>query len=454
MTLGAYLGPFIMSFFIALFILVMQFMALYMKEIFGKGVDVVVLGKLFSYAAGRLSLTALPVAILAGSLMAFGSMGEHYELAALKACGIGLFKTIRSVFFFTLLLTLFSVLVSFDIIPTANLKFFSLLYDVQRKKPEVAIKPGYFYSDIDGYVIRIADKNVGTGALYDIMIYDHTENRGNVDVIMADSAFMQMAGNKMQMILFAGNRHQEYKPTKGQPEGIPYGRTYFDSLYYQFELEGFDLNRTDEKQFRHQIVMKRVELLSAIDSLTGVSDNYRDKSLKQLARYNKIDSLFITRGRDSVNLAQPVAVVDLEGKNVLECFDANTNIALASKALVNSRAIKSYLEFMIKKKADHARNDRNYRYEYHFRWALPFNCLLFLLIGASLGAIIRKGGLGPPALISIIFFMLFYILTTYGKKFTKEDVMEPWMGAWLSVLVIAPIAVVVTFQAATDAKIL
>ncbi len=455
MVLKMFLGPFLMSFMIILFILVMQFMALYMNEIFGKGLDPAVLGKLFLYAAGRLLLSAMPVALLAGSLMTFGSMGEHYELAALKSCGIGLFKTVRSVFAFAIVLMFGAIWISFDTIPKANLKFFSLLYDVQRKKPDVAIKPGYFYSDIDGYVIRISDKNTNTGALYDVLIYNHTDNRGAVDVIKADSAYIQMQENRMMMALYSGVRHEEYRSRSGEPESHPYGRTYFDSLYYRFTLDGFDLDRTDEKSFKHQIVMPMEKLRNSIDSLDILVESYNNKSVKQLARYHKIDSLFLTRGRDTLEWTEPYILFELDQDSAfLYCFDYDDQMSLVSKALVNARAAKSYIEFMIKKKKDHYQTERSYVYEFYLRFAQPVNCLLFILIGASLGSIIRKGGIGPPALVSIVFFMIYYVLTTYGKKFAKEGVMEPWMGAWLSVMLIAPIAVLLTYRAAMDSRLL
>ncbi|MEL6652165.1 MAG: LptF/LptG family permease [Bacteroidota bacterium] len=455
MVLRMFLGPFLMSFMIILFILVMQFMALYMNEIFGKGLDPVVMGKLFVYAAGRLLLSALPVALLAGSLMTFGSMGEHYELAALKSCGIGLFKTVRSVFAFSIVLMLGAIWVSFDAIPQANLKFFSLLYDVQRKKPDVAIKPGYFYSDIDGYVIRISDKNPATGALYDVLIYNHTDNRGAVDVIKADSAYIQMQSDRMMMALYSGVRHEEYRSRSGKPESYPYGRTYFDSLYYRFTLDGFDLDRTDESSFKHQIVMPMERLSTSIDSLDELVESYNVKSVKQLSRYHKIDSLFLSRGRDTLEWSEPYLLFELDpDSSFLYCFDYSDEMSLVSKALVNARAAKSYIEFMIKKKKDHYQTERSYVYEFYLRYAQPVNCILFILIGASLGSIIRKGGIGPPALVSIVFFMIYYVLTTYGKKFAREGVIEPWVGAWLSVLVLTPIAVLLTYRAAMDSRLL
>lgn len=444
-----------MSLVIILFILVMQFMSLYIQEIMGKGIGPEILGKLFYYAGGRLILSALPVAILAAALMTFGNMGEHNELAAIKSCGISLFKIMRSGLILVMLLTSFSLWFSFEIIPRANLKFFSLYYDVQRKKADVAITPGHFYGDIDGYVIRVSDKNTATGTLYDVLIYNHTENRGNNDVILADSARMGLRGNQMFMVLYQGARYEEYQLKSGDgKQTFPFGRTYFDSLYYAFTLEGFELDRTDERQFRHQITLPMHRLAEALDSLQVLEDDYIHKSLLQLHRYTKIDTSFLQYRQDSTRAGLPIAVVGMgQGDSLMACYATDDPVDHLSRALVNARAVRSYVEFMVKKRQDQEESQRRYAYEYNFRYALPFNCIVFFLIGASLGAIIRKGGLGPPALVSIVFFLIFYVLTTYGKKFAKEGVIDPWVGAWLSVLVCAPVALYFTYQATMDASL-
>ena len=426
-----------------------------MNEILGKGLGPEILVKLMGYASGRLAITAMPVAILAAALMTFGSMGEHYELASLKSCGISLFKIMRSMIATGLLLTGISLWFSFYMVPKANLKFFSLLYDVQRKKADLAIIPGHFYWDIDGYVIRVSDKNKEKGILYDVLIYDHTENRGNSDVIMADSALTFTEGNSLRMVLYHGVRHEDYKLQAGR-KNYPHGRTYFDSLYYKFSLEGFDLDRTDESQFRHQITLSQPQLSAAIDSL-GVNElEYDRKANRQLARYTKVDSSFAEFVPDTFPVIKPVMVIDMEpDEEILLCYSFKDEpIELLNRTLTNVRAVKSYVDFMVKKKEDQFKSRNKYEYEYYLRYALSVNCVLFIMIGVSLGAIIRKGGLGMPALVSILSFLLFYILTTYGKKFAKEGVMDPWVGAWLSVLVFAPIAVVVTYMAAMDSGLM
>ena len=460
MVLRAFLGPFVMSVAIILFILVLQFVSLYMNEITGKGLSLAILGKLFLYASGRVLLTAMPIGTLTAGLMTFGAMGEHYELAALKSSGVNLLKIMRSSVAFGVVVMLGSLWLSFEVIPRANLKFFSLLYDVQRKKANLALKPGHFYTDIDDYVIRIADKDVERGVLYDVLIYDHSENRGNNDIILADSARMDLWGNMMRMKLYSGSRYEEFKPERDQPERRPHARTFFDSLYYRFQLEGFDLDRTDESQFRHQIIMPRKQLVQAIDSLRDVKAKTRRKSEQQLARYNKIDSAFVSYRRDSVadNPDDGYLWVVLgfalpPDQSPLTCVPPDQQADVLNRAVSNAQAVQSYAEFMTRKYEERDRVNRNYRYEWCNRWAMPINCLVFTLIGISLGAIIRKGGLGPPALVSILMFLAFYVLTTYGKKLSKEALLDPVIGAFLPLLIFTPVAIYFTYQAAMDARL-
>jgi lipopolysaccharide export system permease protein len=461
LVLRSYVGPFLLSFAVVLFILVIQFLALYMDEIFGKDLGPVVIMKLFYYAGARLVVTAMPAAILAAGLITFGNMGEHYELAAIKSCGIGLMRLMRPMMVVALLLTAFSLWFSFTVIPGANLKFFSLLYDVQRKKADIAVKPGYFYSDIDGYVIRVSDKNSETGMMYDVLLYDHTENRGNINVVVADSArmFVAQGGHKLNMVLYHGARHEEMKPKEGENDNYPLGRSYFDSLYYHFNLSGFDLDRTDEKLFsRHQITLPRSELLTSIDSIEKVDTLTDRKFAEYLAPYTRLDTTILDTitSMDTLQLDSIIfPLVTLRpGEDLLSKFPEMNTVDILNKAVSDARAIKNYTDFVINKKDDDEKTRRKFGIEFHTMHSIPFICILFMLIGVSLGAIIRKGGLGMPSLISILFFVIFYVLMSQGRKLAKEGVLDPWFGSWLPVIVLTPVAIALTWQAAMDSRFL
>jgi lipopolysaccharide export system permease protein len=523
LILTSYIGPMVMSFMIILFILVLQFLSMYIDEIAGKGISLEVIGKLFLYASGKLSLLALPVAILSAALMTYGSLGEHNELAALKSSGIGLFKIARPMIVFGLFLTGVSFWFSFDVVPKANLKFFSLLYDVGKKKAELSLRPGQFYSDIDGYVIRISDKDVESRTLYDILIYNHSENRGAVDVITADSARTrsnQGDPSSMRMVLYSGVRHEDFKEDAGKKPEYNYGRTYFDSLEYRFKLKGFELDRTDEGLFaRHQVTLPRNQLADALDSLIERQSRNIVKFRNYLRPYTRVDSSFLpgyqkpepvsadttppkpapSDGKQLNSVASKLAGLDAQDSlqaiaqalkkrkkkkaemeetpilsdslpakelvplawpdspmqyTALSLFPKVDRVASINKALSACRAVKNYAEFTDRKKKEEAKRQRRYIYEFQLRHSTPLNCLFFMMIGISLGAIIRKGGLGIPALISVALLVIAYVLNAQGKKLAKEGIFDPIFGAWLPVIVFAPLALFLTYKAATEAKIL
>lgn len=471
-----------------MFILVLVAVFPYMNEIAGKGIGPEVLGKLIFYASGRVFLMALPVAILASSLMAFGSLGEKNELAAMKSSGINLMKLMRSTLGFAIILTLFSLWFSFEIVPRANLKFFALFYDITRKKAELAIQPGFFYDGIDDYVIRVSDKNTETGTLFDVMIYNHTDSRANPDIIHADSARMFLKGSVMRMVFYHGYRYEDVKPEAGQPDKFTHSRTYFDSLYYRFVLEGFELERTDESQFKHQIVLRKAQLNVAIDSLQGLEVKQKKNHLRQVGRYNRIDTFFTEPGaslasvkpksqKDRKNKSarqtakhrtdslrqiylgdyRPYVSIELDSnQQLIDCFDLSAprqQIDIYNRSITSAKAAKNYVDYMIKKDKDQALSQIRYGYESQQRNSLPFNSIVFMLIGASLGAIIRRGGIGPPAIVSVIIFIAFYFLTTWGRKMAHQFVVPIWAGAWISILVFSPIALYVLIQATAETSL-
>ncbi len=455
-----FLGPLVMNFTIILFILVLQFVALYIQDILGKGIGPGIFFKLFFYASGHLSLSAMPVALLAAALMTLGGMGERYELAAIKSSGIHVFRASRTLVLSAVVITGGMMWFSSNVVPKSNLKFFSLIYDIKKKKADIALKPGHFYRDIDNYAIRVGEKKKDSDMLYRVRIYQHTDKEGNRDVTQADSARMDLRKDRLHMILYSGTRYEEVEAEESSEQRAPFARTSFDSLIYRFNLgDDFELNRTDEGQFKHQITLTRNQLGMALDSIDKLRIEQDRKTFSQLARYTKVDTQLAKIGiYDSMALAQnppPMASFSYEeSDSLIACFYHDDPTEILSRALTNARAAKSYLEFAQRKKEDQTLAESRYSYEHQLRLAIPINCLLFLLIGVSLGAIIRKGGIGVPALISITLFILFYVLTTYGRKASKDGNVEPWLGAWISVLAFMPLTLVLLYQASTDARIL
>ncbi|MCB9230216.1 MAG: LptF/LptG family permease [Bacteroidia bacterium] len=447
----SFLGPFMVGFSVVLFVLVLQFLARYLDEILGKGVDAILLGKVFLYACGTLVPMALPLAVLLSSLMTLGNMGERYELAAIKSSGISLYQLVKPMTFFVMILTLFSLHFSFYVLPKSNLKLFSLIFDLSKVKPTFAISPGHFYSGIDGFTIHTSDVDQKRDMLYKVKIYDHSDKkrRGNYKVILADSARMYSHHNGavITMQLFSGVNHEEYPVKRGEPNQFSYGRTYFDSLNFHFQLKGFDFEETGTLRMSPHQYMKDIhELSAAVDSL----------KIKERLSYLKLMDYMMP----IIRVDSTVAIDDTVGKpepgktKIWQYFDEDQQLDIVSKALNQARTVKNYASFTFDKAKDEATRKRKYHIEYYSRIAMPLSCLIFLIIGAPLGAIIRKGGIGMPVLISVLFFIFFYVMTIQGKKFARDEIMPVWLGVFLPLFMLAPIGILLTYQSTTDSKLM
>ncbi|MFK7973101.1 MAG: LptF/LptG family permease [Bacteroidia bacterium] len=504
MILKAFMGPWMMSLAIILFILVLQLLAAYLPEIAGKGLGLGLIGKMFFYASGRLMMQAMPVAILAGALMTFGGMGERNELASLKSSGVSLLRISKPMGILALIITAFMLWFTFELVPTSALKFYSLLYDVGRKKAALSLKPGHFYGGIDEYVIRIADRDEETSTLRDVLIYNHTRKHEGIDVIAADSARMiRGVQSELRMVLYAGVRHEEMASSGKNSGKKNHGRTYFDSLYYKFNLKGFDLKRTDEKLFsRHYMTLKQTDLSHALDSLKKGPRKSVNTFRDYIAPYTKIDSSYgleinlpdsviasKVHDVDTANvdtagnpvkpkappLRKPIyfppekidTAADIQLKPALpdtinvplkgtlvDRFPQVSRTEVISKALGSARSVKNYAEFMIGKRNDQAKRMRRYIYEYQLRWATPFQCLVFMIIGISLGAIIRKGGMGLPGIISVAVLIFAYVVQNQGKDLSRDGRIDPVIGAWLPIIIFGPIGLWLLYLAAMEARFL
>ncbi|MCI4667657.1 MAG: LptF/LptG family permease [Bacteroidia bacterium] len=465
--LRSYIGPWLMAFGIIMFILVLFTVYPYLREVLGKGIGPGMLGKLIFYASGKVALLAMPIGILTGALMTYGGLGENNELAAMKSSGVSLVKISRSTVLLSVLIAIWALWFSYEIVPRANLKFYSLFYDMQRKKADVALGKGEFYDEIPDYSIYVSDKNNKTGTLYRVRIYNHLDDKngnnhardkGNTDITIADSAYMFMEGLTMKMVLYNGSRYEEVKPEANKMDNSPFARTYFDSLVYAIDLtgKGFEFDRTDEKQFRHQIIMRQAELVTALDSLERIKARNRVKNYNQIGRYTKIDTGFFKIARDTAKEKKAFILesTDIEDKEeIMQCFPNLKPSSVYKRALANARSVKSMLELAERRRKQQSRNVNRYTYEFNQRHALPVNCIVFMLLGISLGAIIRRGGFGIPAIVSIIMFVAFYILYVYGYRLAKENAIAGWLGAWLPIIVFGPIALYTTIQATMETSL-
>ncbi len=450
--LKSYLGPLVMTFFIALFILLMQFLWKYIDDLVGKGLEWYIIAKLMFFASSTFVPYALPLAILLSSLMMFGNLGEHYELVAMKSAGISLNRIMRPLIIVSILISLLGFYFSNVILPTANLKFLSLLFDVREKKLAFNIKEGVFYKGIDGYVIRVGKKDQDGNTIRDVMIYDHTKHQGNVSLTVAAWGKMELTPDKRFLIfrLYNGTNYEERTDLRNSNSTHPFQSTRFSEQYQQFDLSTFQLTRTDEKLFKNNYEMLNTsQLRKSIDSI-GKGTLEEQKNFEKYFIHNyyflaAADTIIkpekVISGSD-LKLDLPASFTPADRKRIIESAKNN--------AFNVSGNLKSTSETMYgKEKLLH-----HYQIAFHKKFTFSIACFLLFFIGAPLGAIIRKGGLGLPAVISTIFFILFWILSITGEKYAVEGVLKAYQGLWIAPLVLLPIGVFLTYKATVDASLL
>ena len=433
----SFLPPFVATFFIAIFILLMQFLWKWVDELVGKGLEINIIFKLIFYAAARFIPLALPIAMLIASIMTLGNMGEKNELSALKSSGISLIKTLTPLLFFAIVISYSSFLYSNYILPVANLKNGTLLYDIQKKKPAINIREGEFYNDIDGYSIKVGEKDSETNSLYDILIYDHTSQQSNDKVIIAESGKMRFTNNgeTLELILYNGSSYVEVF-NKDRSQKLAHQRINFQANIIRFDLEKFGLKRSDESIYKNHYSMMSVDQLErSIDSLNiklterenHFSKNYTDKF-----------NLNIENNNDSIKIVK-------SKRSETEIYDFAINKVRSTKSLLKSNSDDlKYRKSIINR----------HKIEWHRKYSLAFACIILFIIGASLGSIIRKGGFGIPVLISIILFVFYHVLNMVGEKAVKESTLLPYEGMWLANLVFFSISIFLLYKGSKDSSLL
>ncbi len=457
----SFIGPLILTFFIVLIIFILQFLWMYVDELAGKGLELKVLGELLFQFSLTFVPLSLPLAILLASLMTFGNLGEFLELTALKSAGVPLQRIMMPIFIFASLLAIASFLFADLILPISNRKARTLLYDIRRKRPELDIQSGIFFNGIDGFSIKITDKDPETNRLDGIYIYDHREGIGNSSVIHADSGYMSVTGDESGLILtlFNGYAYKdiEEKNVPQERKSYPFRRDKFTEQTMVIELTGFGLSRSGLDLYRSNYAMlNTTDLTHFIDSL---SSRYKTRSEVYFEEFSKT-RLFTNAqyfSGDYYQHGDTSKVKELENFNCMAIFDT---LNFQDKSTSINRALnyaRDGTAFMTEKSESllaEAKNLKKYEAERYKRYTLPLACLVFFFIGAPLGAIIRKGGLGTPAVISVLFFLFYYVITLSGEKFAKELIISVPMGMLASTIILFPIGIFLTYKATTDAAIM
>jgi len=435
----------------------MQFLWKYIDDLIGKGLSLSTLSELMLYAAASFVPLSLPLAILLASLMTFGNLGENFELLALKSAGISLSRIMFPIVILTIIISISAFFFSNNVLPIANLKMRSLIYDIQQERPELQLKEGVFNNGIQNYSIKIGKRDKKTGLLSKLIIYDHTSNRGNVSVTIADSGYMRITPDKKWMVitLFKGYNFSEELPSEKKhhkTDTYPFRRNKFVKEEFNIELVGFGLSHTDENLFKSDFQMMNIKQLKLTsDSFQRTIDSSRVLLVRNLNTSSFYKKSFKPFNKDTV---KAVINKSYNTDSIYKMIPQNEKMNAIGFALNSARNLKNYIS------SENSIYDSNYKrlrkcdIEWHRKFTLSVCCFIFFFIGAPLGAIIRKGGLGMPLVISVIFFVIYYVISITGEKFVRENMVSVMQGMWISSFILLPIGIFLTYKASNDSAIL
>ncbi|MBM3918144.1 MAG: YjgP/YjgQ family permease [Sphingomonadales bacterium] len=533
LLIRTFAGPFILTFFIVLFILVMQFLWVYMDDLVGKGLEWYVIAELLMYASASFVPMALPLAMLLSSIMTLGQFGEYNELTATRAAGISLWKLVRPLLLLSVLFSVAAFLFSDTLLPQSRLKFGSLLFDIQQKKPALSIKEGRFYTEIENYALRVGQKSEDGEHLRDILIYDHSSGRGNTSVITAKRGRMTMSADQryLSLKLYDGYTYEELQEDAPSRRNRPHLKTSFAVQEIHFDLSSFNMKRSDESIFRDYFSMLNLnQLKQATDSLETAYEE-RDRDIRHTMKqfYHFSDSLLFAsksnathrdahrlqvRGthsmqesvqstsstesgqslmdvdttsnssyseaetlsvlgrqnlptREATNLpggagqiiesvrtrGDSLAAIWAEKRRNEQQITHTDSITLLRDAVQSAQTLQGYSSMRLRELEGRRHMLNRHYLEIHRKFSLSFACFLFFLIGAPMGALIRRGGLGFPMLISILLFLIYHVITMSSEKLARDGVVDVHLGMWISSIVLLPAGVLLTLAANREGRI-
>ena len=462
--LQSFLPLFMMTFFICLFIVLMQFLWRYIDDLVGKGLSVDVIAELFFYAALTMVPMALPLAILLASLMTFGNLGERFELTAMKASGVSLFKTMRPLIVLMVFVSIGAFFFQNNVLPIAQTKMWTLLYSMRQKSPEVEIPEGTFYDQIPGVNLFVEHKDPTTGMLYDMMIYEVSKGFDNARIILADSGKLSFTENKTHLYLhlykgeqFEQLQSQSTSPT-GKKEAVPYRRESFNEKEIRVPFDA-NFSRMDESTMQQQYVGKNIsQLLETIDTINQKVDsigNVYAKDIKEASYFgiSYYQKKYVNHKLTDVPQSQITLRDTLNLDTLLMAKGNSFARTYITQALNKAKRHKQDYEFKSLSMQDQRKSIRRHDIEMQKKFTLSFACIIFFFIGAPLGAIIKKGGIGTPLVISVLLFIVYYIIDNTGYKMARDGRIEVWMGMWLSSVILLPLGVFFTYKAMHDSAL-
>jgi lipopolysaccharide export system permease protein len=443
----------VLTIFILLFVFLLNTLWLRLDDLLGKGLSTSIIAEVLFWATSIWMPLVVPLATMLASIMTMGNLGEHNELLAMKAAGVSTQRIMRPLMILVFFLSVSNFFIANNFVPYAQLQMSTLLYDVRHKRMEIKIPTGIFYDGIVDYSLRIERKDEVSSLMYNMIIYDHTDKRGNTSVTQADSGYIKLTPDKDFMVikLFNGYAYTEDKQKLGDTV-YPFQKRHFTEQEVLIPLSGYDFKRSeDDSRFKDLNAMKSIRKLNVIiDSLTTVknkmaADYTADfKQKASFSRAREFDTLTVQRKRYvyAINCDSIFALLPAYHK-VSAAENALTRVA---QAITQASTHETNFE-----QADFQRRDAGVNWNY--KLTMSISCLIFFFIGAPLGAIIRKGGLGMPTVVSIFFFLVYYVIDMIGKKLGREGSWDPALGTWLSSFVLIPVGAFLTYKSATDSAI-
>ncbi|MBV9963788.1 MAG: LptF/LptG family permease [Parafilimonas sp.] len=447
LIIKAFIGPFIATFLISLFVLVMQFFWLYIDDLVGKGLDVLTILRLIGYVAATAVPLALPLALLLSSIMTFGNLGESFELVAIKSSGIPLLRFMMPLLILSILISGVAFLFDNNIIPVANLKLNSLKYDIIVTKPALDIKEGVFYDKIEGFVIKVGKKEKDDSTIRNVVIYE--KNFGPQDnFLVAKSGTMKVTPDQrfLEFTLRDGWKYQENGNRFSTSS--EYIRLGFKEYKTDFDLSSFKMTRTEDSLFRWDPKMLTVHQLNlSIDSVKKLRAAGNERLKSQLK-----PALLFYKFKDSTwNI--PDTLKKKRIKTMSDIVPDSIAISGYERAISAVNSSKGFADLAA---TDYSSTEdllRKNKIEWNRKFSLSFACIVLFMIGAPLGSIIRKGGLGSPLVFAVVFFVIFHLLNTFGEKFAKQGISSAFIGMWLSAFVLVPIGIFLTSKAMSDSQL-
>ena len=448
--LRSFIGPFIAILLVVVFILMMQFLWLYIDELVGKGLSFKVILEFLGWGAATLLPLSLPLSTLLASMMTLGTLGENNELLAIKAAGISLKRVMLPLAITCTLISVGAFFASNDLIPLAYNKIFTLRDDIGKTKEEIRIPTGTFYNGIDGYILRVKERDEKTGIMRDVMVYNHTANKGNVSLTLADSALMKMSEDKsfLTFTLYSGSNYEETNTKKYRDTTLQLQKIDFVKQELMIPLENYAFQKSDTSRFDDEVKsMNLKQLQHGQDSIGRLSTSERENNTQAFlrARPLRYSSQLDSAGRASRN-------TPFTHENIMNWKTLESNVRALEKAKSNAEEMEMTLTTYSRETYHYVFTLRRIDIEILKKFALSIACLIFFFIGAPLGALIRKGGLGTPAIISVLFFVAYWVIDISGTKLARDGAVDPFNGVFISTYILFPTGMFLTWKAINDAS--